>query len=65
MVQKTVVNEKTGSTVIRLDDEGRVLELSRLVGGLQDDESSLSHARHMLESAAANKRALTGEKQEG
>lgn len=58
MVQKTVVDEKTGSTVIRLDEEGRVLELSRLVGGLQDDESSLSHARHMLESAAQTKHAL-------
>ena len=58
MVQKTVTDDKTGSTVLRLDDEGRVLELSRLVGGMQDDESSLSHARHMLESAAQAKRAL-------
>lgn len=58
MVQKTVTDDKTGSTVIRLDDEGRVLELSRLVGGMQDDASSLSHARHMLESAAQAKRAL-------
>lgn len=61
MVQKTVTDEKTGSTVIQLDDEGRVFELSRLVGGMQDDESSLSHARHMLESANNAKRALDGQ----
>lgn len=63
LVQKTVKEEKTGSTVIRLDQQGRVLELSRLVGGAQDDESSLSHARHMLESAERAKQQLIAAEQ--
>lgn len=51
-VEKHTLNERTQTNVVRLDTDGRVHELSRLVGGADDSESSLSHARHMLEEAA-------------
>lgn len=50
-VEKHTDGERTQTDVVRLDEDGRVWELSRLVGGAQDSESSLAHARHMLEDA--------------
>ena len=50
-VEKRTEGERTQTNVVRLDEEGRIRELSRLVGGASDSESSLSHARHMLEEA--------------
>ena len=47
-VEKRAEGERTRTNVVRLDEDGRVHELSRLVGGAADSESSLSHARHML-----------------
>ena len=58
MVEKVSSDERTQTFVRRLDREGRVRELSRLVGGGVDSESSLSHAGHMLDDAAAKKQAL-------
>ncbi len=48
VVEKTFDDERTDSVVRRLDDEGRVREISRLVGGGEDSETSISHARHLL-----------------
>ncbi len=48
MVEKTVVGERTGSNVRRLDDEGRVMEISRLIGDGDDSDTSIKHARHLL-----------------
>ena len=48
-VEKYTENDRTQTNVARLDEDGRVHEFSRLVGGAQDSESSLAHARHMLE----------------
>lgn len=53
LVEKRVENDRTETLVRRLDDDGRVRELSRLVGGAEDSESSLSHAAHMLHDADA------------
>lgn len=53
LVEKTVSDGRTVSSVKKLDDEGRVRELSRMVGGADDMESGLQHARNML--AAAKK----------
>lgn len=50
-VEKHTDGERTQTNVVRLDEDGRIHELSRLVGGAEDSESSLSHARHMLEDA--------------
>ena len=57
-VEKQTDGNRTETRVLRLDFEGRVRELSRLVGGAEDSESSLSHARHMLEDAAAVREQL-------
>ena len=44
-----VVNKKGASTVIQpLDEEGRVLEVARMMGGAIESEQSLAHARQML-----------------
>ena len=47
-----------GSVLRLLDEDGRIHELSRLVGGASDSESSLSQAAHMLREAAERKREL-------
>ncbi len=47
VVEKTFAGERTDSMVRRLDQEGRVREISRLIGG-EDSETSISHARHLL-----------------
>ncbi len=57
-VEKQSDGDRTETRVLRLDEEGRVHELSRLVGGAEDSESSLSHAAHMLEEAANTKASL-------
>ena len=48
VVEKTTDGARTDSIVRPLDAEGRVLEISRLIGGGEDSETSLSHARHLL-----------------
>lgn len=51
VVEKHTDGLTTETAVRRLDCEGRIRELSRLVGGAEDSESSLNHARHMLQDA--------------
>ena len=58
LVEKVAGEDRTDTHVRLLDEEGRVRELSRLVGGAQDSESSLSHGAHMLKEAAERKRNL-------
>ena len=53
LVEKTVEGERTGSNVRKLDRDGRIEEISRLVGGAGDPESSLRHAANMLDAAQA------------
>lgn len=48
VVEKTTDGKRTDSMVRRLDDEGRVREISRLIGDGGDSETSLRHARHLL-----------------
>lgn len=58
LVEKRSTDEHTETHVSRLDRDGRVHELSRLVGGGADSESSLSHAGHMLDDASKRKQEL-------
>ena len=58
LVEKVAGEDRTDTHVRLLDEAGRVRELSRLVGGAQDSESSLSHGAHMLKEAAERKAAL-------
>jgi len=55
LVEKNEENGRTETNVRLLDDEGRVLELSRLVGGAEDEGSALEHARSMLRQAEKRK----------
>ena len=62
-VEKSTDGEHTRTAVVRLDHEGRIRELSRLVGGAEDSESSLSHASHMLMDAQERlKRLMAAQK---
>lgn len=58
LVEKISGEDRTDTLVRSLDHDGRVRELSRLVGGANDSESSLSHAAHMLREAAERKAQL-------
>lgn len=58
LVEKVSGEDRTDTFVRPLDETGRIRELSRLVGGAADSESSLSHAAHMLREAAQRKEEL-------
>ena len=51
VVEKQTDGQRTDSSVRKLDDEGRIKELARMVGGADNGDSSLAHARNMLLSA--------------
>ncbi|MDL2206168.1 DNA repair protein RecN [Eubacteriales bacterium OttesenSCG-928-N13] len=51
LVEKSVVNDRTGSAVYALDQDGRVKELARLLGGAGSEQSGLIYAKEMLEAA--------------
>ena len=57
LVEKGEADGRTLTHVRRLDDEGRAMELARLVGGMGDPESSLTHARSMLKGGEAYRAA--------
>lgn len=52
-VLKTSDGEFTASSVHRLSDEERAGELARMLSGLADSESGLTHARELLDTARA------------
>jgi DNA repair protein RecN (Recombination protein N) len=55
VVQKSVDGLVTSSGVVRLDQAGRVRELSRMLGGLEDSEFGQAHAEELLALAAADR----------
>lgn len=55
LVEKQEENGRTETNVRLLDEEGRVGEIARLVGGAEDDGSALEHARSMLRQAEKRK----------
>jgi DNA repair protein RecN (Recombination protein N) len=59
VVQKADDGSVTRSGVTRLDDAGRVTELSRMLAGLEDSAFGRAHAGELL-SAAAAERAAAG-----
>ncbi len=48
LVEKQVVDGRTVSGVVRLDEEGRIREVARMIGGSGDMESAFEHARNMI-----------------
>ena len=47
-VSKSLVNEQTLSTIVVLDDEARVQEVARMLGGIEITETTRQHAKEML-----------------
>jgi len=60
VVEKSGDGSVTSSGVTRLDDQGRVRELSRMLAGLEDSEFGRAHARELLEAAADERSAGPG-----
>lgn len=58
-VEKSVVGERTVTSLTELDEEGREMEIARLIGAAdQNMESGLAHARSMLASAREKKQKM-------
>jgi DNA repair protein RecN (Recombination protein N) len=53
VVQKSEDGRVTTSGLTLLDDEGRVVELSRMMAGLEGSDMALAHAQELLEAARA------------
>ena len=47
LIEKSVENEKTRTQIRKLDEEGSVMELARILGGDQITETILSSAKEM------------------
>jgi DNA repair protein RecN (Recombination protein N) len=60
MVEKASDGSVVHSGISRLDDAGRVRELSRMLAGLEDSEFGRAHAGELLAAAAAERAALAG-----
>jgi DNA repair protein RecN (Recombination protein N) len=60
VVEKAGDGSVTRSGVTRLDDAGRVTELSRMLAGLEDSEYGRAHAGELLTAAAAERAAAEG-----
>ena len=48
LIKKQVEQGRTFTEVTRLDHEGRVSELARIIGGVNITEAAVSHAEDML-----------------
>lgn len=48
VVSKTQENEETRSTIEEQNEEGRIKEIARMLGGLNITETTLEHAKEML-----------------
>jgi DNA repair protein RecN (Recombination protein N) len=55
VVEKAGDGSVTSSGISRLDDDGRVRELSRMLAGLEDSEFGRAHASELLAAAAAER----------
>jgi DNA repair protein RecN (Recombination protein N) len=60
VVEKTSDGSVVRSGISKLDDTGRVRELSRMLAGLENSEFGRAHAGELLEAAAAERAALAG-----
>lgn len=57
LIAKEVVRERTFTRVGALDEEGRTLEIARMIGGAELTQLTLDHAREMVRAAAGFKHA--------
>jgi DNA repair protein RecN (Recombination protein N) len=58
VVEKSATGAIVSSGISRLDDDGRVRELSRMLAGLEDSEYGRAHAGELLAVAAAERSGL-------
>ncbi|GAB3266878.1 DNA repair protein RecN [Kineosporia babensis] len=58
LVRKAHSGEVTSSGVHTLDTEGRIRELARMLGGLEDSGSAQAHAEELLEMAEADRQLV-------
>lgn len=56
-IEKQVRDERTSTQVHELEDEGRIIELARMLGGVEVTEATMHHAQEMLELAERQKGA--------
>jgi DNA repair protein RecN (Recombination protein N) len=63
-VVKSSDGEVTVSGVTTLDEDGRVRELARMLGGMEDSGSAQAHARELLAAAEAERAAAGPREQE-
>lgn len=52
LVNKNVVNGRTLASVVELDEEGRIEELARMIGGAEVTASARKHAKELIKSVA-------------
>ena len=55
VVEKSVVDGRTVTTVRHVDEDARIAELSRMLGGEATAEAGLEHARGLLDAARARR----------
>ncbi|MGH8285859.1 MAG: DNA repair protein RecN, partial [Steroidobacteraceae bacterium] len=55
-IEKTVRGSRTVTSVVQLDDDGRVVEIGRMIGAASLTEQARKTARELLATAAANRR---------
>ena len=60
LIQKSVENQTTVTTIGKLSKEESVTELSRMLGGVKITDTVLDNAREMKELAANTKKSLDG-----
>ncbi|GAB6929878.1 DNA repair protein RecN [Paenibacillus sp. JCM 10914] len=59
LIEKQLESERTLTKVKHLNEEGRIKELARMLGGVEITEKTLHHAQEMLNLAAAQKASRT------
>jgi len=55
VVEKASDGSVVSSGIVRLDDSGRLQELSRMLAGLENSEFGLAHAAELLAAAGAER----------
>ncbi len=60
VLEKADDGSVTRSGITRLDQAGRVRELSRMLAGLEDSEFGRAHAEELLAAAAAERTGVHG-----
>lgn len=49
LIKKSLINNKSITTINRLSYEERVMEMARILGGVNVTETTIDHAKEMLE----------------